>query len=72
MQYANVRGIRDFGNGRYLVDSAWRAGFKLLKRHNLVSCIDTRIQYFDDLIDLAAQLPGHDDLRRSLRDPRGA
>ena len=39
------------------MDSAWRAGFKFLKRHNLVSCIDTRIQFFDDLIDLAAAFP---------------
>jgi predicted TIM-barrel fold metal-dependent hydrolase len=57
MQYANVRGIRDFGEGRYLVDPAWRAGFKFLARHNLVSCIDTRIQFFDDLLDLAAAFP---------------
>jgi predicted TIM-barrel fold metal-dependent hydrolase len=57
MQYSNVRGIRDFGNGRYLVDASWRAGFKHLSRHNLVSCIDTRIQHFDDLIDLAAVFP---------------
>jgi predicted TIM-barrel fold metal-dependent hydrolase len=57
MHYANVRGIRDFGKGRYLVDGSWRAGFKHLKRHNLVSCVDTRIQYFDDLIDLAGAFP---------------
>lgn len=57
MHYANVRGIRDFGNGRYLVDGAWRGGFKHLKRHNLVACIDTRIQHFDDLIDLATAFP---------------
>jgi predicted TIM-barrel fold metal-dependent hydrolase len=57
MHYANVRGVRDFGNGRYLVDGSWRAGFKHLRRHNLVSCIDTRIQHFDDLIDLAAAFP---------------
>ncbi len=57
MHYANVRGIRDFGKGRYLVDAAWRAGFKHLKRHNLVSCVDTRIQHFDDLLDLAAAFP---------------
>ncbi len=56
-RYVNVRGIRDFGKGRYLVDSAWRAGFKNLRRHNLVSCIDTRIQHFEDLIDLAAAFP---------------
>ena len=57
MRYANVRGVRDFGKGRYLVDSAWRAGFKFLKRHNLVACIDTRIQFVDDLLDLAAAFP---------------
>ena len=57
MAYANVRGIRDFGKGRYLVDGAWRAGFRFLERHNLVSCIDTRIQHCDDLIDLAARFP---------------
>ncbi len=57
MQYANVRGIRDFGKGRYLIDAAWRSGFKYLERHGLVSCIDTRIQFFDDLLDLAAAFP---------------
>jgi predicted TIM-barrel fold metal-dependent hydrolase len=57
MHYANVRGIRDFGRDRYLVDSAWRAGFKFLERHNLVSCIDTRIYLFDDLLDLADTFP---------------
>lgn len=57
LDYANVRGVRDFGNGRYLVDTAWRAGFRHLKRHNLVACIDTRIQHFDDLIDLATSFP---------------
>src|SRR4029079_13935348 len=57
MGYANVRGIRDFGKGRYLVDPAWRAGFKFLERHNLGSCIDTRIQLFDDLLDLAGAFP---------------
>ena len=57
MQYANVRGIRDFGHGRYLVDKSWRAGFSHLRRRNLVSCIDTRIQHFDDLMDLAAKFP---------------
>jgi len=57
MQYANVRGVRDFGKGDYLVDSAWREGFKFLRQHNLVACIDTRIQLFDGLIDLAAKFP---------------
>jgi predicted TIM-barrel fold metal-dependent hydrolase len=57
MQYKNVRGVRDFGDGRYLVDPAWRAGFKFLGKHNLVACIDTRLHLYDDLIDLAAAFP---------------
>jgi len=57
MEHPHVRGIRDFGKGRYLVDSSWRAGFGRLERHGLVSCIDTRIQHFDDLLDLAAGFP---------------
>lgn len=57
MHYANVRGIRDFGKGRYLVDPAWRAGFKFLARHNLVSCIDTRVELAHDILDLAETFP---------------
>ncbi len=57
VRYANVRGIRDFGKGRYLVDSTWRSGYKFLQRHGLVSCVDTRIQFFDDLLDLASAFP---------------
>jgi predicted TIM-barrel fold metal-dependent hydrolase len=57
MEYANVRGIRDFGKGDYLVDPAWRAGYKLLARHNLVACVDTRYQLFPKIMDLAAKVP---------------
>lgn len=57
MRFANVRGIRDFGRGNYLADPAWRAGFALLERHGLVSCIDTRIERFPDLIDLGRRFP---------------
>jgi predicted TIM-barrel fold metal-dependent hydrolase len=55
--YANVRGIRDFGPGDYLVDPAWRAGFKLLGKLNLVSCIDTRPERAAKLADLARAHP---------------
>ena len=43
------------------LDGSWRAGFKHLKRHNLVSCVDTRIQYFNDL-STSPVLFRHDDL----------
>ena len=57
VQYKNVRGIRDFGPGDYLMDTAWRAGFKLLKKFNLVSCIDTRPERAAKLVDLAQAHP---------------
>lgn len=56
-QYANVRGIRDFGTGDYLVDPAWRAGFKLLGPAKLVSCIDTRVPLLGKLRALADTYP---------------
>ena len=58
MAFANLRGIRDFGRGAdYLADPAWQAGFRLLARHNLVSCIDTRWQGFPQVRRLAALAP---------------
>jgi predicted TIM-barrel fold metal-dependent hydrolase len=55
--YANLRGIRDFGEGRYLVDPHWRRGFAELAPRNLVSCIDTRVELAPDLVDLARAFP---------------
>jgi predicted TIM-barrel fold metal-dependent hydrolase len=40
MAYANLRGIRDFGQGDYLADPAWQDGYRLLARHGLVFCLD--------------------------------
>ncbi|HZQ64628.1 MAG TPA: amidohydrolase family protein [Gaiellaceae bacterium] len=40
LEYANMRGIRDFGQGDYLVDPAWKEGYSLLARHGLVFCLD--------------------------------
>jgi predicted TIM-barrel fold metal-dependent hydrolase len=40
MQHANMRGIRDFGQGDYLADPAWQQGYGLLARHDLVFCLD--------------------------------
>ena len=55
--YANVRGIRDFGRGDYLVDPLWQAGFKLLARHNFVYCLDTRFPLFPQVKKLAVLAP---------------
>lgn len=40
MGYANVRGVRDFGQGDYLVDPSWQRGYGLLAAHKLVFCLD--------------------------------
>ena len=57
LKFANVRGIRNFGDGRYLIDPAWRSGFAELGPRNLVSCIDTRVELADDILDLARSFP---------------
>ena len=57
MQFANVRGIRDFGRGDYLIDPAWQAGWQRLARHGLVSCIDTRVTLLPRIAQLATLSP---------------
>ncbi len=57
VQFKNVRGIRDFGRGDYLIDPAWHAGYKHLAKHNLVYCLDTRPELFPQVIKLAEKFP---------------
>lgn len=57
LAFANVRGIRNFGEGRYLTDDAWRRGFAELGPRNLVSCIDTKVELADEILDLARTFP---------------
>ncbi len=57
LKFANVRGVRNFGEGRYLVDAAWRRGFAELGPRHLVACIDTRVERAGDLVDLARAFP---------------
>ena len=56
-RYANLRGIRNFGAGNYLVDPAWRRGFAGLGPRGLVACIDTRVERAGDIRDLAWAYP---------------
>jgi predicted TIM-barrel fold metal-dependent hydrolase len=53
LRYANMRGIRDFAYAGHLTDPRWQAGWRLLGRYNLVSCIDARYTSFDDVAALA-------------------
>lgn len=57
LQFANVRGIRNFGEGDYLMDPAWRKGFAELGPRSLVACIDTRVERADKILDLARTFP---------------
>ena len=55
--YANMRGVRDFSEGDYLVDQAFHRGFALLEKFNLVSSIDVRWQNMGKMRDLAFKFP---------------
>jgi predicted TIM-barrel fold metal-dependent hydrolase len=57
LRYANFRGIRDFGQGDYLVDPAWRRGYGLLARHGLVFCLDPDLERMDAARALAEEHP---------------
>ena len=58
LQYANVRGIRDFGQGDYLADPAWRRGYGLLAKHHLVFCIDSTWEMLPKARAVAEEHPG--------------
>jgi predicted TIM-barrel fold metal-dependent hydrolase len=57
MQYANMRGVRDFGAGDYPRDPAWRAGYQHLRTHDLVACLDSSPETYASIKDLAGAFP---------------
>jgi predicted TIM-barrel fold metal-dependent hydrolase len=57
LQYPNFRGIRDFGRGDYLVDSAFRRGFGHLRDLGLVFSLDCLWENMDKAVDLARRFP---------------
>lgn len=56
--FANMRGIRDFSYGDYLVDPQWHRGFALLERYGLVCDLDCTWENMAKARDLAARFPG--------------
>ena len=56
-EYANMRGIRDFSYGEYLVAPDFHRGFALLEKYDLVSSIPANWQVMKKLRDLAAKFP---------------
>lgn len=57
IEHANMRGIRDFSYGDYMVEPAFHRGFALLERYNLVSSINAQWQDMEKLLNLAAKFP---------------
>jgi predicted TIM-barrel fold metal-dependent hydrolase len=57
LEYANMRGIRDFGTGDYLVDPTWQVGYALLAKHDLVFCLDVLPENLGKARALAEQVP---------------
>ena len=56
-QYTNVRGIRDFSEGDYLLDSSFQRGFEALGRFGLVSDMEITWEEMDKAADLARKFP---------------
>jgi predicted TIM-barrel fold metal-dependent hydrolase len=55
--YPNMRGIRDFSYGDYLVEPDFWRGFALMERYNLVSSISAQWPDMVKLRDLAGRFP---------------
>ena len=56
-QSPNMRGIRDFSCGDYLVAPEFHRGFALLEKHNLVASIAAGLQDMEKLRELANRFP---------------
>jgi predicted TIM-barrel fold metal-dependent hydrolase len=57
MANANFRGVRDFGQGDYPSDPAWRAGFANLEKRDLVACLDSSPETYASVKSLAEAFP---------------
>lgn len=56
--FPNMRGIRDFSYGDYLVEDAWHRGFALLEKYDLVCDLDCTWESMAKARDLARKFPG--------------
>ena len=56
-EYPNMRGIRDFSYGDYLVEPDFHRGFALLEKYNLVPSMAAQWQDMEKLRDLAGRFP---------------
>jgi predicted TIM-barrel fold metal-dependent hydrolase len=53
----NLRGIRNFGQGDYLVEPAWKRGYAKLAKHDLVCCLDSSPEVYAKAKALAQEVP---------------
>ena len=56
-EFPNIRGIRDFSHGNYLVESDFHKGFALLEKYNLISCMGVKWPDMLKLRNLASKFP---------------
>jgi predicted TIM-barrel fold metal-dependent hydrolase len=56
-EHPNFRGVRDFGQGDYLVDAAWQRGYALLEQYDAVCCLDCVWEGFGKARALAERFP---------------
>jgi len=56
-EFPNIRGIRDFSHGNYLVESDFHKGFALLEKYNLISCMGVKWPDMAKLRNLASKFP---------------
>ena len=57
-EFDNMRGIRDFSHGDYLVSPDFQRGYALLEKHDLIASIAAQWQDMEKLRDLAQMFPG--------------
>jgi predicted TIM-barrel fold metal-dependent hydrolase len=56
--FPRVRGIRDFGQGDYLEDPAWRRGYRQLERFGFIFCLDSTPERYQAARRVADDCPG--------------
>ena len=71
LQFRNVRGVRNFGAGNYLVDAVWRRGYGRLAKRNLSTAL-TRGSSARRTYWTSPQLSRYRAVRRPLLDPDAA
>ncbi len=55
LEFANVRGVREYRDDDYLLDPAWQRGFSSLDKHGLLSCVHAKPETYADVKALATK-----------------